>query len=358
ILGHDYDGLGETWSLPMLGRVNTGSPEGQWVMFAGSGYGCDGTDQGRYLYVLKLEDGTIYKKLGPIADNVDGAAGEPGVDQNALVATPALFNPHDPGVADGRDFVTRVYIGDLQGVIHKLDLTDADPANWEFGVFFELTSEADQAEGQGLYNQPITVQAAVLKLSGSDRILVFVGTGDDSRVDLVDPERFKIVGIEDTDSMGTIAFTDPGFKGALAALDGGGTFFFDLPAGDRMGVSPVVARNTATNGVVFFASFRTDLDPVLCQTNFFSTLFAAGVSTGLGSFDLDPDTGGIQDTADLGEGKVTGLFHRDGHLYVSKSGGLKGASETQVRGSDEFPQPMVSAGTIQVLVDAFRLSPF
>ena len=358
IPGHDYDGLGETWSLPMLGRVNTGSPEGQWVMFAGSGYGCEGTDEGRYLYVLKLEDGTIYEKLGPIPDSVDGDAGEPGVDQNALVATPALFNPHEPGVADGRDFVTRVYIGDLQGVIHKLDLTDADPANWEFGIFFEATSEADQGEAQGFYNQPITVQAAVMMLAGSDRILLFVGTGDDGRVDLVEPERFKIVGIEDTDSAGTIAANDPGFKGNLVALDGGGEFFFDLPAGERMNVSPAVARNKATNGVVFFASFRTDLDPVLCQTTFFSTLFAAGVSTGLGSFDLDPSTAAIEDSVDLGEGKITGLFHRDEHLYVSKSGGLNGASETEVRGRDEFPTPLVTAGTIQVLVDAFRLSPF
>ncbi len=304
------------------------------------------------------EHGTIYKKLGPIADKVDGGAGEPGVDQNALVATPALLNPHDPGVADGRDFVTRAYIGDLQGVVHKLDLTDADPDNWEFGVFFELTSEADQAEAQGFYNQPIATQAAVMKLSGSDRILVFVGTGDDSRVDLVDPERFKIAGIEDTDSPGTILASDAAFKGTLAPLDGGGEFWFDLPAEERMSVSPVVARNTPTNGVVFFATHRADLDPVLCETNFFSTLFAAGVSTGLGSFDLDPSTAGVQDSADLGEGKITGLFHRDGHLYVSKSGGLNGASETQVRGSDEFPQPMVTAGTIQVLVDAFRMSPF
>jgi hypothetical protein len=342
----------------MLGRVNTGSPAGQWVMFAGSGYGCDGTDEGRYLYVLKLEDGTIYKKVGPIADNVDGAAGEPGVDQNALVATPALFNPHEPGVADGRDFVTRVYIGDLQGVIHKLDLTDADPDNWEFGVFFELTSEADQAEGQGFYNQPITVQAAVIKLAGQDTINVFVGTGDDSRVDLVEPERFKVAGIQDTDNAGTVPVSDANFKGALIAFSAGGQFFIDLPDGDRMNVSPVVARNSSTNGVVFFASFRTDLDPVLCQLTFFSTLFAAGVTGGLGSFDLDPDTAGFQESVDLGEGKITGLFHRDEHLYVSKSGGLNGASETQVRGRDEFPQPMVSAGTIQVLVDAFRMSPF
>jgi hypothetical protein len=82
------------------------------------------------------------------------------------------------------------------------------------------------------------------------------------------------------------------------------------------------------------------------------------VTTGLGSFDLDPSTAGVQDSTDLGEGKVTGLFHRDEHLYVSKSGGVSTDSETDVLGSDEFPTPAVAAGSIQVLVDGFRMSPF
>ncbi len=229
------------------------------MVFAGSGYGCVGTDEGRYLYVLKLEDGTIYKKFGPIADVVDGGAGEPGVDQNALVATPGLHSPHEPGVNDGKDFVTRVYIGDLQGVIHKLDLNDSDPANWEFGVFFEVTSEADLAEGQGLHNQPISVQAAPLRLTSSDKILLFVGTGRDSRVTLTDPERFKMVGIEDVDSAGVIAAGDAAFKGSLIVVaPSGDKFFFDLPDQERIVVPPVLARNTATNGVVFFASFRAE----------------------------------------------------------------------------------------------------
>ena len=357
--GENYDGFGETWSLPMMERVHNGSAEGQWVLFIGGGYGCTGTNEGQFLYVLKLEDGTVYKKLGPVADVVDASAGEPGIDQNGLVATPALFNPHESGTNDGRDFVTRVYIGDLQGVIHKLDCTDDDPANWQFGVFFEVTSEADQAPGQGNHDQPITVQAAVMKLAGSDQIYLFVGTGGDSRVELTDPDRFKIVGMEDTDSAGTILTTDPAFPGNLLTLeDGTSKFFLDLPEGDQMTVPPVLARNTATNGVVFFATNRREFDATSCSTTYFGTLFAAGVTTGLGSFDLDPNTGGVQDQVDLGQGKVTGLFHRDEHLYVSKSGDIGTASGTDVRGSDSFPAPPVAAGTVQILVDGFRYSPF
>jgi Tfp pilus tip-associated adhesin PilY1 len=355
---NNYDGFGETWSLPVMGRVHNGTEEGQWLLFMGTGYGCVGTDEGRYLYALALEDGTVYKKLGPIDDVVDGGAGEPGVDQNGTPATPTLFNPHESGVNDGRDFVTRVYIGDLQGVIHKLDATADDPDDWEFGPFFEVTSEADQAEGQGNHDQPITVQVEALKLVGADTIYLFVGTGGDNRVQLTDPDSFKMVGIVDTDSSSTIPANDSAFPGELLTLDNGDKFFLHLPEGERMTVPPVLARNTSTNGVVFFATVREEYDSATCSTTFFSTLFAAGVTKGLGSFDLDLNTGGVQDEVDLGEGKVTSLFHRDEHLYVSKSGGINSDASTDVLGSDEFPAPGIAAGTIQILVDGFRMSPF
>jgi hypothetical protein len=303
---------------------------------------------------LKLEDGTVYKKLGPI-DDIPGAA----IDQNGTPATPTLFNPHESGVNDGRDFVTRVYIGDLQGVIHKLDATADDPDDWEFGVFFEVTSEADDGPGEGNHDQPITVQIKALKLVGSDTIYLFVGTGGDNRVDLTAPDSFKMVGIEDTDSASTVPASDPGFPGELLVLDNGtDKFFFDLLEDERMTTEPVLARNSSTNGVVFFATTRTETDPDTCAATFFSTLFAAGVTTGLGSFDLDPSTAGVQDQMDLGEGKVTSLYHRDEHLYVSKSGGIDTDAGTDVLGSDEFPAPVIAAGTIQVLVDGFRMSPF
>jgi hypothetical protein len=350
---NDYDGFGETWSLPVMGRVHNGTAEGQWLLFMGTGYGCVGTDEGRYLYALTLEDGTVYKKLGPI-DDVPGAA----IDQNGTPATPTLFNPHEPGVNDGRDFVTRVYIGDLQGVIHKLDATANDPDDWEFGPFFEVTEEADEDVAQGAHNQPITVMIEALKLVGDSTIYLFVGTGGDNRVDLTDPDSFKMVGIVDTDSSSTIPDDDPAFPGELLTLEDGDKFFFHLPEGERVTVPPVLARNTSTNGVVFFATVREEYDAASCSTTFNSTLFAATVTKGLGSFDLDPSTAGVQDQTDLGEGKVTSLFHRDEHLYVSKSGGVNTDAETQVLGSDEFPAPGITAGTIQILVDGFRMSPF
>ena len=358
INGEDYDGLGETWAVAVMGRVQNGTPQGQWVLFAASGYGCQGTDEGRYLYVLALEDGVIIRKLGAIPDVVDGGAGDVGVDQNAMVATPALFNPHEPGVNDGRDYVTRVYIGDLQGLVHKLDCTDSDPANWEFGVFFEVTSEADLSPGQGLRNQPISAQIAILKLANSTEIKLFLGTGGDRRVALTEPDRFKMVGIQDFDNLGTVPVADAAFTGSLLLTEGTlEPFFFDLEEGHRVFVPPVAARSDINNGIVFFASTARDFEPILCIQEFSSSLSALGVSTGLGAFDLSSAVG-VQGTVDLGEGRITGLFHRDEHLYVSKSGGLDVAGQTSVLGSDSFPTPPSFSPNLQVFVETFRYSPF
>ena len=73
-----------------------------------------------------------------------------------------------------------------------------------------------------------------------------------------------------------------------------------------------------------------------------------GVSAGFLS-DLDPTLSGVQGQVDLEAGKVTSLFHRDEHLYVSKSGGLDTNSGTEVLGSAEFPARTVGSGSLQML---------
>jgi hypothetical protein len=85
------------------------------------------------------------------------------------------------------------------------------------------------------------------------------------------------------------------------------------------------------------------------------------VSSGLGTFDLDPTTGG-EESMDLGKGKATGLFFRDNQLYVSRSGGFGVQGDTLVIG-EGGPQDMNDmvpgfGGTVQVLVRGFRMSPF
>jgi len=329
----DYDGLGETWSAPALGHVGKDT-DPQAVLLAGSGYGCENTTEGRFFYVLRLEDGSILRRFGPIPS-------APGATvQNSLVASPSAYNPHafDPQKLNPRDRITRTFIGDLQGNVWKLDSFDENPSNWAFAVFFSL----------GI-NQPITAGAGLLAdRFNQDQVFVFVGTGGDQRVNA----QFVMAGIVDPGPDGAVS------TGVPIQLATGGDFIVDEPPEERVFVTPATAPTDNGKGGVFFATSRRIFTTNTCTVSFTSTLFGFQATTGLGAFDADPDTGeGGQSQIDLGEGKVTGLYHRDEHLYVSKSGGIGVDAATQVIGEDTFPSQFLTSG-IQVLVDSFRLSPF
>ncbi len=327
--GENYDGFGETWSIPVMGAVAEGVGD-QAVLFMGSGYGCVGEDQGRYFYVLNLEDGTVYKKFGPIND--DAAA---SIDDNAMVATPTLFW-HE-------DLVTRVYIGDLQGVVHKLDTSNTDKAQWTFNDFYSMGVD-----------QPIAAPIALFVPYNAMQIQLFVGTGGDKRASLPPGEFFKLVGLIDADMEGQNT------PGSLMSTPSG-TFVVDLPENERIFVSPVTAPTPDGNGAVFFASSAPGIDLVTCTNIFTSTLFGFSATTGAADFDMDESQAGTQSSTHVGNVKVTGLFHREGHLYVSKSGGLGVTGSTEVRGSDEFPR--ITGGSamgnaVSFSLSGYRFSPF
>ncbi len=115
-----------------------------------------------------------------------------------------------------------------------------------------------------------------------------------------------------------------------------------------------------TPPIVFFAASKIGFDGVACEPEFTSTLFGLGVLSGLAAADLDGSPG-YDEKLDLGKGKVTGLYARDGNLYVSTSGGLSSSGGTTVYGDGEFSDPPdFTPGNfaVQIFVDYFRYSPF
>ena len=206
VFGENYDGLGETWSVPTIGAVADGIGD-QAVLFAGSGYGCVTTDEGMYFYVLNLEDGTVYRKFGPINDDPSAS-----IDDNALVATPTLFW-HE-------DLVTRIYIGDLQGFVYKMDTSNADKALWTFNEFYAMGVD-----------QPIAARIATFVPDSATAVQLFVGTGGDKRANLPGGEFFKFVGLLDTDMEGQ---NSPGTLMTTPT----GTFVVDLPENEESLRSP------------------------------------------------------------------------------------------------------------------------
>ncbi len=342
----DLDGLGETWSIPVLGPVDTrtspsdtGNKVDQWLVFAGGGYGCDNTaHEGQFLFAFRAEDGVIYHRAQVSTDS------SAAIDYNALPATPTLFNPHAEDSADNKDFITRVYIPDIQGRVWKMDTSNVDPNQWTMNVFSQM----------GL-DQPITAAVTILNDSFSpDRVFVMAGSGGDRRAP-VPPEGFQFRTWIDNDPDG--ANTTQYAAGDLPNYQR--VFNTD----ERMFVQAVTAGTIGDPRppVVFFAASRENLDVINCAVTFSSTLYSVGIESGQPLFDLDSTQAG-QDEASVGESKVQGLFVRDGNLYVSESGGLGASGNVSVWGDDTFDDdpapPGVGQFTLQLLVEGFRVSPF
>ena len=342
------DGLGETWSVPVFGNVDTrstpaqtGNRIDQWLVFAGGGYGCDNSDEeGQFLFVFRVEDGFLYHRAPVTSD--PGAA----IAKNALPATPTVFNPHQGDAADNKDIVTRVYIPDVQGRLWKLNTTDPDPSQWTMNVFAEM----------GL-NHPITAAVTLLKDPFQpNRVFVIAGSGGDRRVP-VPAGGFKLRTWIDTDADGSNTTQ-------YAAGDAPHTEVVFNPE-ERMFVqartSGQIGDPTNLGPVVFFAASREVVEPTTCAVTFNSTLYSFDIETGLPSFDLDTTQPGTSQTS-LGDTKVQGLFVRDGNLYVSESGNLGTAGRVSVWGDNTFDDdpapPGIGQFTLQLLIEGFRISPF
>ena len=338
---NELDGMGETWSTPVIGNVLTdaGSSDAdridQWVVFMGGGYGCDNiNNEGQYLFAIRLEDGSIHY-AGKVTNDASAV-----IPYNALVAMPRLFNPHEEDTSDSNDYVTRVYIGDLQGRIWKLVTNNENPNQWTLDVFAEIGID-----------QPITAPVSLVPDPYTKHVYVMAGTGGDQRVDATVAD-FKFVGLLDTDVEGD--------NNLQYASGSSAEWELTLNPEERVYVAPAVIGQIANQAppIVFFAASRPTFDPVTCDSEFFSSLWAVEIFGGLAYVDLDGT--GVDDNVDLGQSKVTGIYARGSNLYVSESGGLGSAGNLTVYGDGEFEDGPTGGGgfSIQVLVDGFRMSPF
>jgi hypothetical protein len=135
-----------------------------------------------------------------------------------------------------------------------------------------------------------------------------------------------------------------------------------LNAGERVYIAPVTVGTLENAGLpmVFFAASAPGFSAQTCTGFFDSSLYALGLVSGQAEVDLDG--GGPDESIAIAGSKITGLYARSGHLYVSESGGLgANAGGVSVYGDGDFSDDVSSGGsgiTIQVLVDGFRISPF
>ncbi|MGB9429808.1 MAG: PilC/PilY family type IV pilus protein [Gammaproteobacteria bacterium] len=164
--------LGLTYSRPVIAKTNvTGAPAPNtnpngFLEFFGSGY--NNSDGNNYLYAVNPETGKLVVKINLCAA-VPGAcnATVPNGLSSVVVA--------NSGGAVGQA-VDRVYAGDLQGNLWRVDISNANPASWVVTVLFTACGGVCA----GTNYQPITVTPAVSlqpNFPGQTGTIVYFGTG-------------------------------------------------------------------------------------------------------------------------------------------------------------------------------------
>jgi Tfp pilus tip-associated adhesin PilY1 len=238
--------VGQTWSDPAVGQViNSLSP---YVALVGSGFmpataqaqaNRGGQRAGTTFYVIRVSDGAILASKDVGDDNksesVDNchSAGDCTKIKNALQSDPLAAGPQ------GSRFISDAYIGDLDGRIWRFDLALGSGNIPEFsGGAVKLYDDPA--------SQPIFNSMAEIDVGGTLRYL-FVGTGSDLLPSTGVSQQYKLLGLLDQGSSGSVTFTR-----LLTKVDGVGD-------DEKVTAFPAVAGD-----VVFFTT-TTFRPAVLCS---------------------------------------------------------------------------------------------
>jgi hypothetical protein len=237
------DTMGETWSVPDIGKVTKDGADA-WVAFIGSGYDNDpdpGAVLGNVFYAVNLADGSIFWTFE--ADEVDTS--DPGRTndqfpniQNTLPGSPSHVDINRDG------YVDRVYIGDLDGRLWKVDVSP------EF-------ENADSWEEEAIYtdpdNYPIITKPAIWRNPAGQTAdpRVFFGTGGDDRapIDAI----YSFIALVDRDAGSEIEWY-LGVPGGIRTeeRDAG-----NLAAGEKLWADPKIEDYT-----VYFSTLTGSIEAV------------------------------------------------------------------------------------------------
>lgn len=164
--GSAYSEMGQSWSMPNIGKINYGSGE-KWVLFIGGGYDenqdneIPGPDQkGRAIYVVDVMDGSLIKKFSyPEYPDM-------------VFSIPSDVSRLDTN-GDGK--IDRLYVGDMGGQIWRVDIGDSNPNNWSARVIFRSNPGADNTRGRKIFYPP---EVTLERDAYGDFEILFFGTGD------------------------------------------------------------------------------------------------------------------------------------------------------------------------------------
>ncbi len=153
--------LGYTIGAPVVAKLNNG----EWAAIFGNGY--RSTNERGVLYIVRISDGTLIRKI----DTGVGAVATP----NGL-GTPTLYD------IDGDDVYDVVYAPDMRGNVWKFSLAGGTPSAWNIAFAatpgFPNGTPLFRARDSSGNVQPITARLELARPpTGTRGIIVTFGTG-------------------------------------------------------------------------------------------------------------------------------------------------------------------------------------
>jgi type IV pilus assembly protein PilY1 len=187
--------LGNTYGTPVIRRFHNGS----WGFVFGNGLNSSTGHAGVYIVVVNPSSGA---KTAYFLDT-GYAAGQDPTGANR----PDGMTFVSPADLDGDHVVDYIYGGDLFGNLWRFDVTSTNPSSWSVSVYGNGSATPLFSTPNG---QPITTKPMVLSVpasSGSNRLMVALGTGQEAPLTLTSATAYasgtqSLYGIWDWDMAG------------------------------------------------------------------------------------------------------------------------------------------------------------
>lgn len=195
---------------------------------------CYAANGGRSLTIVRLDTGEILRTFRRnLAEAPAGVAAAGRVKiaplDSPITGTPVAFPGSTGAIAD------RVFVGDRDGTLWRIDVSQTDPDDWDMRLFFDAFSGKDFDAGQPIETPP------VLSVDLVGNVTLAISTGDQEVLTAPpDMENFVFSLTEKLDASGT-------------AHESKVNWYTQLTGGER-----VAGPMTLFNGSLFFSSFQPE----------------------------------------------------------------------------------------------------
>lgn len=202
---------------------------------------------GRNVTVVRADTGEILRVFGRVGQDIPSRLSSrvvPTAFDSPIIGTPAIF-PSGVGVA-----TQKIFVGDADGTMWRLDVSNPDPANWSGALFQDLVSSALPGGPGAAQSQPIQIPP-VLTQDPFGGVVLSASTGDQENLVASATERNYIWSIQEA-------------RAISAATAGRATtrWYQSLGAAER-----VTGPMTVFDRTLYFATYRPVVPNAAACTN-------------------------------------------------------------------------------------------